>query len=158
MQEEYLQVLIQCLEKKQHILFQIRQKNEEQRVLLLDEDLSPDDFEANIEEKGMLIEKLRLLDDGFDETYGRVRDLLKQNSEKYKKEIEKLQELIRQITSDSNSIQAEEQRNYRLAGQKFTAVKQQIREVKSSHRIVNQYYKIMNQTNYIDAQFLDNKK
>lgn len=158
MQEEYLQILIQCLEKKKSVLFQIRKKNEEQRVLLLDDDLAPEDFERNIDEKGQLIDQLELLDDGFDETYDRVRELVRQHPQQYEKEIKTLQELIREITSDSNSIQAEEQRNYRLAQQKFAAVKQQVREVKASHRVVNQYYQTMNKTNYIDAQFLDNKK
>lgn len=158
MEVEYLQILIQSLEKKKQILLRIREKNEEQRVMLLDEDLSPEDFEGNIEEKGKLVDQLDQLDQGFDETYQRVREIIKQQPEKFTKEIQALQELVREITSASNSIQAEEQRNYKLAQQKFASVKQQIREVKASHKIVKQYYQTMNRTNYIDAQFLDNKK
>ena len=158
MQEEYLQILIQCLEKKRSVLFQIRKKNEEQRVLLLDDDLTPEELENNIDEKGQLIDQLELLDDGFDETYDRVREVVRQRPKQYEKEIRVLQELMREITSDSNSIQAEEQRNYKLAQQKFAAVKHQIKKVKSRHRIVKQYYQTMSGNAVVDSQFLDNKK
>ena len=66
--------------------------------------------------------------------------------------------MIRDITAESSSIQAEEQRNYQLAQQKFSDVKKQIREVKNSQSAVQKYYKNMMKVNYIDAQFLDNKK
>ena len=42
--------------------------------------------------------------------------------------------------------------------QKFTEVKKQVREIRSSQKVVNQYYRNMMKTNYIDPQFLDNKK
>ena len=53
MQErDYLDILTQSLTKKLAVLEEIRKKNEEQRVLLLDEDLGPEEFEKNIESKG----------------------------------------------------------------------------------------------------------
>ncbi len=157
-EKNYLQILEQSLKKKLAILNQIRLKNEEQRVLLLDENLSPDDFETNVEEKGELIQKLELLDQGFEETYGRVREMLEEGREPYRDEIQSMQELIRQVTAAGSSIQAEEKRNYKLAQQKFSSVKKQVREVKSSHKAVNEYYRSMTKTNVLDAQFLDSKK
>lgn len=157
-EKNYLQILEQSLKKKLAILNQIRLKNEEQRVLLLDENLSPDDFETNVEEKGELIQKLELLDQGFEETYGRVREMLEESREPYRDEIQSMQELIRQVTAAGSSIQAEEKRNYKLAQQKFSSVKKQVREVKSSHKAVNEYYRSMTKTNVLDAQFLDSKK
>ena len=47
--------------------------------------------------------------------------------------------------------------NYKLAQSKFESIKKQVREVKASHRAVSQYYRNMTKTNYVDAQFLDNK-
>lgn len=157
-EKNYLQIMEQSLKKKLAILNRIRLKNEEQRVLLLDENLTPDDFEKNVEEKGELIEQLELLDNGFEEIYARLEETLQLNKEKYREEIRKLQEQIRQITAAGNSIQAEEKRNYTLAQQKFSFVKKQVREIKSSHKAVNEYYRMMTKTNYVDAQFLDNKK
>ena len=94
-----------------------------------------------------------MLDEGFDQIYERVREELNTNKDQYQEQIQKLQELIRSITAESNSIQAEEQRNYQLAQRKFSDIKKQIREVK-----VSQYYRNMTKVNFIDAQFMDNKK
>jgi len=157
-EENYLDILEQSLKKKLGVLNQIRVKNEQQRVLLLDEELSPEDFEENINSKAVLVEKLEFLDQGFDEIYARIRQQLDAGKEQYRVQIQRLQELIRQVTAEGNSIQAEEQRNYKLAQKKFESVKKQIREVKASHKAVSQYYRNMSQTHYLDAQFLDNKK
>lgn len=157
-EKNYLQIMEQSLKKKLAILNRIRLKNEEQRVLLLDENLAPDDFDKNIEEKGGLIEQLELLDQGFEEVYSRLEETLRANKDQYREEIFTLQELIRKITAAGNSIQAEEKRNYDLAQQKFSAVKKQVREIKSSHKAVNEYYRTMTKTNYVGAQFMDNKK
>ncbi len=159
MQErDYLEILTQSLTKKLAVLGEIRKKNEEQRVLLLDEDLGPQEFEKNIESKGKLVESLDLLDEGFDQIYERVREEIAENKEQYKEQIQKLQDLIRDIMAMSNSIQAEEQRNYKLAQTKFSDIKKQIRDVKSSQNAVQQYYRNMMKVNYIDPQFMDNKK
>ena len=99
-----------------------------------------------------------MLDEGFDNLYERVREEITGNKDKYKDQIQKFQELIRDITAASSSIQAEEKRNYELAQRKFSDVKKQIREVKSSQSAVQKYYKNMMKVNYIDAQFMDDKK
>lgn len=159
MQErDYLDILTQSLTKKLAVLEGIRKKNEEQRVLLLDEDLGPEEFEKNIESKGKLVDSLEMLDEGFDHIYERVKEELAENKDQYKEQIQKLQDLIRDIMAQSNSIQVEEQRNYKLAQNKFSDVKKQIREVKTSQNAVQQYYRNMTRVNYIDPQFLDDKK
>lgn len=157
-EKDYLMILEQSLEKKVALLECIRTKNEQQRVLLLDENLTPDDFQKNVQEKAECIEKLNFLDEGFEETYGRVRSLLEAHPEEYREQIARLQELVRRITAAGSSIQAEEKRNYALAQKKFSAVKKQIRHIKASQHAVNQYYRTMTKRNYVDSQFLDNKK
>lgn len=156
-EENYLNILEQSLKKKLEVLGQIRIKNEQQRVLLLDEELAPEDFENNIEAKAALVNELELLDQGFEEIYARIQQQIRANKEQYQEQIKRLQEQIRQITAEGSSIQAEEQRNYKLAQKKFSDVKKQVREVKASHKVVSQYYRNMTNTNYVDAQFLDNK-
>ncbi len=158
MQEQYIEILIQSLKKKLEVLHKIQAMNEEQRILLLDENLPPEDFEKNIQRKAELIEEMNLLDDGFDEVYQRVRDDLLQNQAAYKQQIEQLQEQIRDVTAASSQVRAQEKRNYDLAVKKFSSVKKQIREVKASHKAVNQYYQNMMKLNFIDPQFMDNKK
>ena len=157
-EENYLDILEQSLKKKLEILDQIRVKNELQKVLFLDENLEPEELEKNLESKAALVEQLELLDQGFEDVYERVRQLLQKNKQQYQEQIQRLQVLIRRITAESNSIQAEEQRNYKLAEKKFGSIKKQVREVKASHKAVSQYYRSMTNSNYVDAQFLDNKK
>ncbi len=156
--QEYVEIMMQSLKKKLAVLGEIRIKNEEQRILLLDENLNPEDFEKNIESKAKLVESLSMLDEGFDNIYERIREEINGNKEKYSDQIQKFQYLIRDITAASSSIQAEERRNYQLAQSKFSDIKKQIREVKSSQSAVQQYYKNMMKVNYIDAQFMDDKK
>ncbi len=157
-EENYLDILEQSLKKKLGILNQIRVKNEHQRVLLLDEELAPEDFEENIASKAALVEELELLDQGFEDVYERIRQQLDAHKEQYKDQIRRLQDLIRQVTAESSNIQVEERRNYKLAEKKFSSVKKQVREVKASYKAVNQYYRSMTKTSYVDAQFMDNKK
>ena len=157
-EKEYLEVIVQSLKKKRDILWQLQKKNEEQQILLQDENLAPGDFDNNIEEKASLIEKLELLDQGFEEVYERVRSVLKGNQDDYKPQIQTMQGLIRDITAASNDIQAKERRNYQLAKRKFESIKKQVREVKASYKAVNHYYRNMMKMNYVDAQFMDDKK
>lgn len=154
----YLGILKQDLIKKNQVLDAIILANQKQKDALNDPNLDPDDFDKIVEEKAELIGKLEQLDDGFEKIYERVREELQTHREEYKEEIRQMQDLICQLTEKSASIQAQEQRNKELMKSKFAEIKTQIREVRSSQKIVNQYYQNMTKTNYIDPQFMDNKK
>lgn len=156
--KEYIAILQQSLEKKNRILDLIVEKNKEQRILFTDETLPPERLEENIKEKGDLVDQLNQLDDGFEQVYNRVREILNKEKEAYRDEIKKMQELIREITDKSATIQAQEQRNKELAAQKFASVKKEIRKARTSTKAANQYYKSMAKTNVVDSQFLDKKK
>ena len=156
--DNYIGILIQDLKKKNQVLSAIMLANQKQKDALMDPNLDPDDFDKLVEEKGKLIEQLEQLDDGFEQIFSKVKEELQEHKENYRDEILEMQNLIRQLTDKSASIQAEEQRNKNLMQQKFTEVKKQVREIRSSQKVVNQYYRNMMKTNYIDPQFLDNKK
>lgn len=158
MQEQYLEILVQSMKKKLDVLYEIQAMNEEQRILLMDDNLPPEDFEKNIQKKSELIYQLDILDNGFDEVYQRVRVQLRENQSLYREQIGLLQSLIRDVTAAGSQVQAQEQRNYDLAVNKFTSLKKQIREVKTSYKAVSQYYQNMMKLNFIDPQFMDNKK
>ena len=156
--DNYISILIQDLKKKNQVLSAIMLANQKQKDSLMDPNLDPDDFDKLVEEKGKMIEQLEQLDDGFEQIFSKVKEELREHKENYRDEILEMQNLIRQLTDKSASIQAEEQRNKNLMQQKFTEVKKQVREIRSSQKVVNQYYRNMMKTNYIDPQFLDNKK
>ena len=159
MQErEYLELLIQSLKKKLLLLNQIIVLNQQQREMLSDENLDPDTLDVNVREKDELISQVTQLDDGFDEVYAHIADLMKKNHSDYEEELDRMRELIRQIMAKDASIRADEQRNYELAQKKFARVKKQIREVKTSQKMVNRYYQNMMQQRQADIQYMDNKK
>ena len=155
---EYLELLIQSLKKKLLLLNQIIVLNQHQKEMLMDENLDPDTLDVNVREKDELISQVTQLDDGFDEVYAHIADLMKKNHSDYEEELDRMRELIRQIMAKDASIRTDEQRNYELAQKKFARVKKQIREVKTSQKMVNRYYQNMMQQRQADIQYMDNKK
>ncbi len=158
MQQEYIEVLKQGLEKKIQLLEAIHQKCDEQSVLLQLDSLTPEEFDENVEKKAALVEELLGLDRGFEQVYARVRDEIMVHQNIYQKDIQKMQSLISEIVTLSTSIQAKEAANKQLAEAKFAKIRKQIKEVKASKKAVDHYYQQMMRTNYVDPQFMDNKK
>lgn len=158
MNAEYMNIMIQSLEKKSRLLDQIMNLNDVQKQMLEDPNLEVDDFEKNVEDKGMLVEQLELLDSGFDRLYEKVREELLGNRGQYAGQIAKMQSLIKAITEKSNTIQTQEQRNYKQAQQKFANVRKQVKNVRDSQKAVKQYYSSMMKRVENPPQFIDNKK
>lgn len=158
MEENYLLIMIQSLNKKIQVLDCIIEANDRQKAALENSGLDPDDFDKIVEEKSKYIEHLDLLDQGFDKLFTRVKEALNNDKESYKNEIREMQTLITTVTEKSNKIQVQEARNKDLMTQKFSKIRKQARDVRASQQAVNQYYKNMKKINFIDPQFMDNKK
>ncbi len=158
MSETYIEIMIQSLKKKIQVLDQIIELDKLQKEQLEDPLASADDFDQTVEDKAALIQQLDQLDSGFDKLYSRVKEELQGNKEAFSEQIAKMQELIRSITDRSVKIQSQEARNKNLMTQKFAKVKKQVKEVRTNTKVANQYYRNMTRVNYIDPQFMDNKK
>lgn len=158
MQRQYVGIMIESLRRKLAILDEILECSKGQKALLENPNLEPEEFQADVQKKAELIEKLEQLDEGFDALYQRVKEELQGNKEQYADEIRQMQELIRRITEQSTQIQTTEMRNKECVEAKFASVRKQAREVRNSQKIVQQYYRNMQKINYIDPQFMDNKK
>lgn len=158
MPENYIEIMIQSLTKKSQVLDKILELSKGQSAWLEDSALTPEEFEANVEKKSALIEELEGLDNGFEALYERVEGQLKENREQYREEIRTMQKLIGQITDKSVEIQTVEARNKEQVEARFSTIRKQIKQVKDSQKIVKEYYKNMQKMNYVDPQFMDNKK
>lgn len=154
----YLNILEQSLDKKIRVLDRIIEQDQIQMQQLEDPNLEPDEFDRTVEAKSELIEKLNLLDEGFEQIFDRVKAEVGDHKEAYREEIRRMQEKIRQITAKSMEIQTQEARNKSLMEQKFNAIHKQVKEIRQSQKVVNQYYRNMMKNAYADPQFLDNKK
>lgn len=156
--ENYLQVLIESLQKKIMVLDQVEDKNRQQAELLKQENFGLKELDDLSEEKTVFIANLEKLDEGFELLYERIKEELLQNREKYTSEIKKLQSLISLITEKSISIQTMESRNKQLIEAKFRQEREQLHQQKSSTKVAQDYYKVMHQTSFVPPQFLDQKK
>lgn len=159
MPEQYLDILEESLKKKIEVLDEIILKNEEQKKILEAEEFEPEVFDQNTEEKGKLIDKLNLLDSGFEKVFERVKEELQNNKEAHKAQIIRLQGAIRAITEKSVFIQATEERNRVTVEQKFKKEHEKIQFGKNSMKVAKQYYNNMRGINGgSSAVFMDNKK
>lgn len=158
MQETYVEIMIQSLNKKLSVLDKIIEVNATQKEILEDTKATIDEFDKTVEEKAKLIEQMQQLDSGFEKLFARVQEELNLHKEDYAKEIKTMQSCIRQITDKSMEIQAQEARNKDLMVRKFTFVKDTAKSMRTNSKIASQYYKNMMNLNYIDPQFMDNKK
>lgn len=155
---DYIRIMVESLEKKRDVLSQIIELNRQQKFLLQDPNLSPEEFEKNITYKGKLVEQLNLLDSGFEKLFARVRELLDANREQYAKEIQTMQSFIKEITAQTNTIQTQEIRNKEEATRKFSDVREQVKGVRNSQKVVKQYYQNMMSRRDTTPQVIDNKK
>lgn len=158
MQETYIQIMLQSLEKKSKVLDQIIQLNEQQKTVLESADSPVEDFDETVEKKSALIEQMEQLDSGFEKLYDRVREELQTNKDTYKDQIRKMQEYIRIVTDKSVQIQTQEARNKELMTSRFARVKKQARQVRANSKATSSYYQSMSRTSVIDPQFMDDKK
>ena len=159
MQEQtYIEIMQQSLKKKIEILDKIISLDEQQKEQLENPTSTVDEFDKTVEAKAKLIEQLDQLDSGFEKLYARVKEELAVHKEDHAASIRNMQDCIRQITDKSMEIQAQEARNKELMTKKFSSMRQKAKNVRKNSKIANQYYRNMMQLNYVDPQFMDNKK
>ena len=110
-----------------------------------------------MEEKSACIDILNSLDDGFQSIYDRVRDDIQMYKQNYKDDIKRLQELIREVSSLSATIQAQESRNKLQIERKFRQLREETKTAKRSVSMANKYYQNMSRVSN-EPQFMDKKK
>ena len=152
--ENYLQIMIDSLLKKIEILKKVSELNEQQSALLDDKEFDGDKLQSNMESKAAYIDELNSLDEGFQAVFDRVKEEYKAD---YKELIIRLQELIREATSLSATIQAQESRNKVRVDIKFRQLKDNAKTAKRSVSMANKYYQNMSRVSS-EPQFMDQKK
>lgn len=158
MEQTYVDIMIQSLNKKLQVLDRIIELNIIQKEQLEDPMSQVEVFDNTVEEKAKLIEQMNQLDSGFEKLFARVKEVLEGNKEEYSESIRIMQGAIRRITDKSMEIQAQEARNKELMVRKFTYVKESAKNVRTNSKVATRYYKNMMNLNYVDPQFMDNKK
>lgn len=165
MTESYLDMLSRSLDRKLEILKQIEQENRKQTDLLdfpvQGAELSgkwEEAFDQTVEAKGRMIEELTRLNDGFDLLFSKVQVELTLQKEKYRTQLARLQDQIREVTEMSNRIQVQEQRNKALVDQYFSEERTKIKVGKRSTATAMKYYQTMNRTQFVASQAVDENR
>lgn len=158
MTESYLDMMEESLRDKIQVLEDIVKENETQKALLESTpEFDEKSFNEAISRKGELIRRVENLNDGFDSLYERVKKELENNKDKYREKIKIFQNLIREITDLSNSIEAGEKRNMALAQSYFSSTKNQMNQNRKSSQAALDYYLTMNKSKITPPQFYDTK-
>ena len=156
---DYVVMLRESLEKKADVLRVLNIRNKEQEAILQDPNSTPDDLEKNMNMKSELIERIVMLDDGFEQLFNRVKAIIEADRDTYAEEIRLMQELIKKVTALTADVEASEYRNKEYAKTRFANVKKEVREIKKSSDVVSSYYKhMMSPRTTADPAFLDKKK
>lgn len=158
MNEQYLTILQESLQKKLEILDEIQRLCEMQNAILSEESVDYEKFDVCVDDKDICIEQLSRLDDGFEQLYNKVSAELQENKDKYRDWIAKTKELISQITEKSVAIQAQETRNKQSIESAFRAERKGIGQSKKTVRAAMDYYRNMSKTSVVTSQYLDKRK
>lgn len=143
MKETYVQILIDSLKRKNEVLIQLIELSKKQTIFINSLKDNEEDFNNIIDEKAKLIDTLNLLDSGFDKTFERVKVALQMDKALYKKEIEQMQKLIVEITSNSTKLQTIEARNKASMDMYFANKKGDIKKGRMGTKAAANYYKNM---------------
>ena len=153
-----LDMLEESLIKKLDVMKKIQQENARQKELLSSpETLDVETFDKTLDIKGEYIDKLLLLDDGFQSLFDRVKKEIGDHKELYAEQIKRLQALIHDITDLSASIEAEEHRNKKLAEKYVSITRERMNQSRHSSAAAFNYYQTMNNFKNIPPQFMDTK-
>lgn len=155
----YITVLHDSLSRKVDVVKEILKYTKEQNKILSSDDVDVDRFDDIISEKGILINKLEELDNGFDTTFDRVKEELKNNKDMYKSQILEMQNYIRVITDMSVEIESLEQSNKTMFADFLHGKRKEIRKFNVNNKIAASYNSNMpHQHQDWQSYFLDKKK
>lgn len=161
--DNYLQIMIDSLNKKEKLIDEILERNKAQYDLIKDklyEDVDWTAFNLRVTEKEIAIDKIIEIDDGFDETYKLVKDEVATNKDKYRDKVLKLQEIIGRLTDKGVSVQTGEERNRQIIDNIFSKTRQDIKKQRTGIKVASNYYKTMSNSVVRAAEnsILDEKK
>ncbi len=154
----YLGLMKDSLVKKNKLLSEIIALTKEQGVLLGETEFDDEVFDKLIAKKSILISEINKLDEGFDLTYKRIADKVKENPAFYKEPIEELQNLIRTLVDKGVEVETAERRNQVKFDSQVSKSREKIRSYNLSSSAVTKYYSNMSGNTGESPYFLDQKK
>ena len=158
MTEDYIQIMIESLEKKLAVLDRVAELNTRQLEASSVQPFDTEKYDEIMEEKGRLIDEINTLDEGFTSTYDLVKDEVNANPAPYRDMVLKLQELVRKAVDKGVEVEVQEKRNKNSLEASIAMSRKALRQKRVSQNVALQYYKSSQKINNVDPQLMDKKK
>lgn len=153
-----LDLLEESLENRIDVLSKIQEENNSQAELLMDPDtLELQIFNEHVDKKGNMIDQLLVMDEEIQPLFEEAKKEIGDNKEKYSPQINRIRKYIKDIVSLSESLEASEKKNKKLAEKYFSNERQKMNEGKQTSAAAFNYYRTMNNFKDIPPQFMDSK-
>lgn len=159
--DDYIQIMIESLNKKSEILDRIIVNNEEQHKCVENkefEEINWDSFNLIVAQKQASIDRIVKMDEGFQSLYDRVKEQLNDDRDKYADKIKEIQKLIGEITDKGAKITTGEERNRKIIDKVFGSRKKEIKRTRNSLKVASSYAQTMSGDFGMDYSSQDIKK
>ena len=153
----YVDMMVDVLRHKRSILKQLLQMTKKQESLLKEDDLDREVFNMLVDEKGLQIDELNDIDEGFDSLFRRVKSEIIPNREKYRDQIRQMQELIAEVSDLGVSVQALEQQNSERFKAYLVRERQKIHDFHVNRKSASTYYQNMSNTHRSHQSYFFNE-
>lgn len=157
----YIQIMIDSLEKKIEILDRLINKTCIQTEILKSaefDNIDWDRFNMIVTEKEEEINHINEMDKGFQSLFDRVSIQLKSDKSLYANEIKCMQELIKKLEEKSIRIQTDEERNRATIEKILGERKREIKQTRNSKKVAESYYHTMSKSLNMNYYSVDKKK
>ena len=154
----YIQILITTLQQQVEVLQQILLVTQQQSLIAESTEFDEAALDDTIANKEVMIAKLNTLDDGFTSVYGRVRNLIRKDQEKYREQLHAMQDLIKQCTDIGIEIRVLEERNRDRLVRCFSERHMKYGAKRTAAAVASRYSKTMNSQKVSSFSYFDNNK
>lgn len=154
----YIDMLHDTLLQKDGVMDRLLELTKQQEEVLKSEQFKEDEFSNLISEKDIVIKQLNDLDDGFERIYSKVQEEIKENKERYKEKIIRMQELIQRTIEKGLQLKGLELQNQKRLEICLAGSRNKIKEFKVNRQAASNYYKNMSKLQTSESYFMDKKR
>jgi cell shape-determining protein MreC len=154
----YVQILINTLQKQVDVLGEVLQLTREQSRIADSEEFDEVMLEKTLNQKEVLISRLNELDDGFVSVYGRVRQEIRDHQQTYTQELRQLRSLIQECTDLGVEIKVLEERNREKMAKCFSGKQKEYGAQRTAASVASRYHQTMRNAQAMESYFFNQKK
>lgn len=153
----YVNMMLDALRRKEKILSELYEITREQEKMLKQEELDEEAFLSTLDRKGVQIDDLNEIDEGFDALFKKVEREVQLHKEAYKDSILEMQKLIRSASEKGMQIQALEAQNSEHLKVFLASQRKKVREFHVNNKMASNYYQNMANIHKPDQSYYFNE-